>query len=95
MDQATRIEIDTITSTEMKEAGILEPPVSIEELLDHLKLDREFYDLEDPSLLRTFWHKVRCQPMPDSLAVSLTISPGSLSSKEARSLRGRKFTPVG
>lgn len=61
MDQRTENEIETITQKILKDAGIVEPPVPIEDLLDFLSLDRDFYDLEDPSLLRKFWHKVKVQ----------------------------------
>ena len=29
------------------------------DILEHLEVYREFYDLEDPSLLQRFWHKVQ------------------------------------
>ncbi len=61
MDQRTENEIEKITQKILKDAGIIEPPVRIEDLLDFLSLDRGFYDLEDPILLRKFWHKVKVQ----------------------------------
>jgi hypothetical protein len=59
MDGSTREEIDNEVTRVLREAGLTDPPIMIEDILEHLQLDREFYDLEDPSLLRRFWHKVR------------------------------------
>ncbi len=39
--------------------GITAPPVRIEDLLDHLRIHRDFYNLQDQTLLQRFWHKVR------------------------------------
>lgn len=36
-----------------------EPPFLIGDLLEHLEIDREFYDLENPSFMRRFLHKVK------------------------------------
>lgn len=59
MDTGTRRGIEKATWKTLKEAGINEPPVRIEVILEHLELDRDFYDLDDPTLLRRFWHKVK------------------------------------
>ena len=56
---STKRKIDKAVAKTLKEAGMREPPFLIEDLLDHLELDREFYDLEDPGLLRRFQHKVK------------------------------------
>ena len=56
---STKRKIDKAVAKTLKEAGMKEHPLLIENLLSHLELDREFYDLEDPSLLRRFWHKVK------------------------------------
>jgi hypothetical protein len=56
---STKRKIDNAVAKTLKEAGMREPPFLIEDLLGHLELDREFYDLEDPGLLRQFWHKVK------------------------------------
>ncbi len=53
---STKRKIDKAVAKTLKEAGMREPPFLIEDLLSHLELDREFYDLEDPGLLRQFWH---------------------------------------
>ena len=46
MDDSTRTEIEEIAWDALREAGIKEPPVQVEELTRFLRLDREFYDLE-------------------------------------------------
>jgi hypothetical protein len=61
MDEGTRRDIEKMAWKTLREARIVEPPVRIEEILEHLKLDRDFYNLEDPTLLRRFWHKVKVQ----------------------------------
>jgi hypothetical protein len=59
MDEGTRREIDKAAWNILREARIVEPPVRIDAVLRHLHLHRDFYDLEDPALLRRFWHKVK------------------------------------
>ena len=54
---STKRQIDKAVGKTLKEAGMMEPPFLVEDLLDHLELVREFYDLEDPGLLKRFWHK--------------------------------------
>ena len=61
MDEWARRRIDKIAAQTLKEAGIGAPPVEVEDLLTYLKVHREFYDLEDPALLKRFWHKVQVQ----------------------------------
>lgn len=56
---STKRKIDKAVAKTLKEAGMREPPFLMEDLLDYLELDREFYDLEDPGLLRLFQHKVK------------------------------------
>lgn len=59
IDDSTKNEIDKVVKKTLKEAGMREPPFLIGDLLEHLKIDREFYDLENPSLMRRFLHKVK------------------------------------
>lgn len=61
MDVQTRIEIEKENRIILKEIGIKNPPISVEDVLEHLKLHRRFYNLEDPDLLERFWHKVKIQ----------------------------------
>jgi hypothetical protein len=58
MDEKTRREIDKVVQKTLKDAGLTEPPVEVGDLLQYLEVHRDFYDLEDPSLLRRFWHRV-------------------------------------
>ncbi len=58
-DESTKHEIDQTVTKTLKEAGMKEPPFLIGDLLDHLEIDRGFYDLEDPSFIRRFVHKVK------------------------------------
>lgn len=59
VNETTKQEIDKVVMKTLKEAGMREPPFLVSDLLEHLKIDREFYDLEDPSLIRRFIHKVK------------------------------------
>jgi hypothetical protein len=59
MDDLTRCEIEKATWTVLKDASITNPPVRIEDILDHLKVFRGFYNLEDPNLLQKCWHRLR------------------------------------
>jgi hypothetical protein len=58
-DEATRREIDKVVNKILKDAGLRKPPFLIEDVLEYLDIDRNFYDLEDVTLLRRFWHKVK------------------------------------
>jgi len=59
MDKGTRHEIEKVAWKTLKEARIIEPPVRIEAILEHLDLHRDFYNLEDPTFLRRAWHKIK------------------------------------
>jgi Zn-dependent peptidase ImmA (M78 family) len=59
MDTSTRCEIERIAAKILKEARLVNPPIQIEEVLEHLSVHRRFYDLEDPGLLERFAHKLR------------------------------------
>lgn len=48
MDDLTRREIDKVVWSTLKDAGLTRPPVRIEDLLEHLRLNRTYYDLRDP-----------------------------------------------
>ncbi|MBD3291243.1 hypothetical protein GF337_20750 [candidate division KSB1 bacterium] len=61
MDEQTKIEIERENKIILKELGIRKPPIHVDNVLEHLKLDRHFYNLEDPTLLERFWHKVKIQ----------------------------------
>jgi len=58
-DEATYRQIDKVVDRALDDAGLKEPPFMIEDLLEYLEVNRDFYDLEDVRLLRRFWHKVK------------------------------------
>ena len=58
MDDATRREIDKVCWCTLREADIMEPPSNTKLILEHLKLYREFYDLQDPGFLDRAKHKM-------------------------------------
>lgn len=59
VDPGSRDEIEKAAARILREAGIKAPPVRVEELLEHLRVHREFYSLEDPNLLQRLQHKVQ------------------------------------
>jgi hypothetical protein len=59
MDDATRREIDKVAWQTLKDAGIVEPPVKTEVVLEHLALYRQFYDLQDPSFIDKAKYKIQ------------------------------------
>jgi len=59
--QSTKRAIDKSVANVLRDAGICEPPVQIERVLEHLELYREFYDLRDPSLLARVKHKLQVE----------------------------------
>lgn len=54
-DEATCRQIDKVVDRALEDAGLKEPPFMIEDLLEYLEVNRDFYDLEDVRLLRRFW----------------------------------------
>ena len=61
MDERTRRDIDKAVAATLSGAGVDQPPIVLSTILDYLDLDRGFYDLSDPGLLRRFWHRVRVE----------------------------------
>jgi hypothetical protein len=59
VDDSTRREIDKIVETILKEAGLGDPPIQIGVILEHLKLNRQFYSLDDPNLLQRIAHRLQ------------------------------------
>ena len=59
MDENTRKEIRQITAETLRDAGLTEPPLSVERLLEHVHLYRHYYDLSDPGFLDRAKHKLR------------------------------------
>jgi len=58
VDDITKREIDNAVRKVLREAG-LQPPINAEQLLKYLDVNRIYYDLDDPNLLKRFWHKIR------------------------------------
>src|SRR6266446_7021994 len=61
MDTRTSRDIDKAVARLLREAGIREPPVHIADVLEHVRVHRQFYNLEDPTLLQRFWHRVKVE----------------------------------
>lgn len=51
-------ELNKLIERTLKEAGLTKPPVRLEDLLAHLKLYQEYYDLSDPAFLNRTKHKM-------------------------------------
>ena len=58
MDESTRREIERIAAETLRDAGLTEPPLSVERLLEHVQLHRDYYDLSDPGFLDRAKHKL-------------------------------------
>lgn len=54
----TRKEIDKIVARTIRDSGLTKPPIQIEDLLEFLNLHRDFYNLEDPSLIDRVRHRI-------------------------------------
>jgi hypothetical protein len=53
--------IDRRVEIVLRDAGVFEPPVSLERILDALEVNQEFYDLADPGFLRRIAHRLRVE----------------------------------
>jgi len=58
MDETTRKEIQRSAERTLRDAGLTEPPLSVERLLEHVNLYRDYYDLSDPGFLDRAKHKL-------------------------------------
>ena len=61
MDESTRKEIQRIATQTLRDAGLTEPPLSVERLLEHVELHSDYYNLSDPGFLDRAKHKLRIQ----------------------------------
>lgn len=59
MNNQVRRDIDNKAWKTLREAGLREPPVTIERVLGHLKLHRDFYNLKEPGFLDKIKYKVK------------------------------------
>ncbi len=51
--------LNKVIERTLRDAGLTEPPVRLEHVMDHLKLFQEFYDLANPDFLDKAKHKIR------------------------------------
>jgi len=61
IDEPTKIDIERENTKILREIALKSPPVRVEDIIEHLKLHRLYYNLEDPNLLQRFWHEVDVQ----------------------------------
>ncbi|MGZ6298710.1 MAG: hypothetical protein ACXWM2_04925 [Parachlamydiaceae bacterium] len=57
MDARTQNDIEKRTWKVLQDAGLTEPPVKIDEVIEFLKLHIDYYSLEDPSFLQNLFHR--------------------------------------
>lgn len=55
----TKADIDKLVVRLLKDIDAMEPPLRLEDVLQHLKIHRKYYSLDDPSLIVEFQHKIR------------------------------------
>lgn len=59
VDEPTREEIEKIVEHILRDSGLRKPPIQIVDVIEFLKLHRDFYSLDDPKLLQRFAHRIR------------------------------------
>jgi len=59
MDKKTRLEIGKVVEQTLRDAGVKGPPVKISQILQHLSLHRDFYDLTNPNFLDKAKHRIK------------------------------------
>jgi len=58
MDEKTRSDIDKLVFQAIQKVGFKQPPISLEPILHELEVNRNFVEMEDPSLIRRFLNKL-------------------------------------
>ena len=58
MDEKTRFDIDKLVSKAIQKIGFKEPPITLDPFLHELEVNRNFVEMEDPSLIRRFLNKL-------------------------------------
>lgn len=58
MDEKTRLDIDKLVSKAIQKVGFKDPPITLEPILHELEVNRNFVEIEDPSLIRRFLNKL-------------------------------------
>ncbi len=61
MDHHAEQEINKIASRILKEAGLLKPPIKVDDILKHLNLHCGYYDLSDPTLIDEIKHRMKVE----------------------------------
>lgn len=76
MDQYTQKEIEKIAWRILKDAGLTQPPIKPNDLIEHLRLNLDFYSLEDPGFLKSLQHKfnVKIQHLKNAVQKSKMIA---------------------
>lgn len=59
MDGKTAEDIDKRIAHVLKDMGICQPPIRVEDVIRHLKVHHSYYSLEDPDLLQEVFHRLR------------------------------------
>ena len=59
MDKFTSKDIDERVEKIIREIGVKEPPLDLEDVLDFLDLHRGYYDLNNPSLIQEVTHRLK------------------------------------
>lgn len=59
MDDFSCKEIKEQIDKVLREIGALEPPINLEDVLSHLNLHKEYYDLSNPTLIQEISHKLK------------------------------------
>jgi hypothetical protein len=59
VDGSTRKGIDKIVERILRDGDLRKPPIQIVDIIEHLKLHRDFYSLDDPKLLRRVAHRIQ------------------------------------
>jgi hypothetical protein len=59
VDDPTRREIDKVVERILRDSGLRNPPIQVMDVIEFLKLHREFYSLDDPKLLQRLAHRIQ------------------------------------
>jgi hypothetical protein len=59
LNDSTRKEIDKVVEKILRDGDLRTPPVQIVDILQHLKVHRDFYSLDDPKLLQRVAHRIQ------------------------------------
>lgn len=57
MDSGTKRDIEKKAWEILQDAGLIKPPINVEDLIKHLKLHLDYYSLEDPGFITRLKHK--------------------------------------